>query len=747
MKAFRFLLAAALFAGCASQPEKDFPSTSTRVAAEPGQWERQTQNITITRDDWGIAHVKGRTDGDAVFGAAYAQAEDDFNRVEMNFINSQGRLAEAEGEGEIWRDLRMKLFIDPDSIKAQYVASPAWLQQLMESWADGLNFYLVTHRAVKPRVIKRFEPWMALTFSEGSIGGDIEKVDLDQLRAFYNRTGLRADAGELAPTDPQLKLQCDGAYDDGEPRGSNGMAIAPRNTTSGRALLLINPHTSFFFRDELQMTSDEGLNAYGAATWGQFFIYQGFNEHLGWMHTSSAVDATDEYLETVIEKNGRYYYKYGTGERPFITRTIVVPYRTVTGMAERKFTAYYTHFGPVVRSVKDQWVAYRLMQEPVKALMQSFLRTKAKTLAEYRKSMDLHANSSNNTLYADDHGHIAFFHANFIPRREPRFDWRRPLDGSDPATEWRGVLSFDESPNVIDPDCGWVYNANDAPWTAAGPCSPKKSDYPAYVDNGVESPRGRHAVRVLQNRKDFSLTALRDAAFDTYLPGFEKLIPALVGAYDQTPLTDPRKARLAEQVELLRHWDLRWSVSSVPTSLAIFYGTELGRLGGDSGPDGATPSEPSTTQQLQALAAASDKLVADFGSWWTPWGEINRFQRLDDQIEPHFDDSAPSAAVGFPSGKWGSLASFGARAYANTKRWYGTSGNSFVAVVEFGQRGVRARAATAGGVSGLVGSRHFNDQAQRYTTGDLREVYFYPHQLKRHTEQTYRPGARVPDLR
>ena len=695
-------------------------------------------NITITRDDWGVPHVKGHTDADVVFGAVFAQAEDDFNRVEMNFINSQGRLAEAEGEKAIWRDLRMKLFIDPDALKKQYVASPAWLRKLMDAWADGLNYFLATHPEVKPRVITRFEPWMALSFSEGSIGGDIEKVDLDRLRDFYNRTGLRADDVESGLSPARGGTNGDGTYDDDEPRGSNGMAVSPRNTTAGKALLLINPHTSFYFREELQMTSDEHLNAYGAATWGQFFIYQGFNERVGWMHTSSAVDATDEYLESVVEKGGRYFYKYGDGERPFISKTVTVPYRTSTGMAERTFTVYYTHFGPVVRSTKGKWVAFRSMQEPLKALMQSFSRTKSRTMADYRRSMRLHANSSNNTLYADRDGNIAYFHANFIPRRDPRFNWKEPVDGSNPATEWKDLLSFDESPNAINPVNGWVYNANDWPWAAAGPFSPKQSKYPPYVDNGTESARGRHAVMVLQNRRDFSIEGLQKAAFDSYLPGFEQSVPALIKAYDDAPALHPLKAKLAGQVELLRHWNLRWSTSSVPTSLAIYYGTELARS--DTNQGRGVTREPTTEQQLTALAAASDRLTAEFGSWKTSWGEINRFQRLDDEIETHFDDTAPSIPVGFPSGNWGSLASFGARPYPNTKRWYGTSGNSFVAIVEFGKSGVRARAVTAGGVNGVVWAKHFNDQAARYAAGDLREVYFYPEQLIGHTERSYKPG-------
>jgi acyl-homoserine-lactone acylase len=226
------------------------------------RWEQRARNVTITRDDWGIAHVSGKTDADAVFGAIYAQAEDDFNRVETNYISSMGRLAEAEGETAIWRDLRMKLFIDPVVVKRYYEVSPAWLKALMDAWADGLNFYLAKHSSVTSRVIKHFEPWMALTFTEGSIGGDIESISLEQLQAFYGNPQVAF--GKNDEPDPLA-----------EPSGSNGIAIAPSNTTARHSLLLINPHTSFFFRSELQMTSEEGLNAYGASTWGQFFIYRG----------------------------------------------------------------------------------------------------------------------------------------------------------------------------------------------------------------------------------------------------------------------------------------------------------------------------------------------------------------------------------------------------------------------------------------------------------------------------------------
>ena len=714
------IVATAACVGCAKKP------------ADAGRWEQQAQAVTITRDDWGIPHVKGKTDADAVFGMIYAQAEDDFHRIEVNYLNAMGRLAEAEGESEIWRDLRMKLFVDTTDMKARYEASPAWLKTLMVAWADGLNFYLYKHPDVKPRVLARFEPWMALTFSEGSIGGDIESVSLKQLEAFYG--GKRTD---LALDDHFAPLH--------ELGGSNGFAIAPSNTVNRRALLLINPHTSFYFREELQMTSDEGLNAYGAVTWGQFFIYQGFNASAGWMHTSSGADVIDEYAESIVKRGDGFVYRYGGEERPVTVSTIRIPYRNADGMKTRDFTVFRTHHGPVVREAGGKWIAVKLMQEPVKALTQSYTRTKARNYKEFRETMELHTNSSNNTIFADADGNIAYLHANHVARRNPKLDWTKPVDGSNPANEWGAMHGVEESPFLLNPRNGWLYNTNNWPYSAAGPNSPRKANYPAYMESNVENPRGIHAIRVLSGRKDFTRETLRDAAYDSYMPAFADLMPVLVRSWDKLPASDPLKAKVAEQVKVLRGWDYRWSAESVPTALGYFWGEAMWtQVRADAETEDMTVYEfiarkATPAQQLQALAQVSDKLAADFGTWRTPWGDINRFQRLTDDIVHPFNDSGPSIPVMFASARWGSLASFAARPYKGSKKIYGTSGNSFVAVVEFGDS-VRARAVTAGGLNSVVGSKHFNDQAERYAKGDLRDVYFYPGQLKGHTEREYTPG-------
>ncbi|MDQ8754771.1 penicillin acylase family protein [Sphingosinicella sp. LHD-64] len=693
---------------------------------DQARWQAQASRVTITRDDWGIAHVHGRSDADAVFGAIYAQAEDDFPRIEANLLTALGRTAEAEGESAIWQDLRQRLWIDPAELQADYRRSPDWLRALMDAWADGLNYYLAIHPETRPSALTRFEPWMALSFTEGSIGGDIERVDLRQLAAFYGGQEPRV-----------------AAITDDEPRGSNGIAIAPRLTRDGHALLLINPHTSFFFRAELGMRSDEGLNAYGASTWGQFFIYQGFNDRVGWMHTSSGVDVVDEFVETVGQQGAQISYRYGNESRPVETRAVTLRIRQPDGsLAERAFTTYRTHHGPIVRAEGDRWVAMALMHRPIPALQQSWLRTKARNFAGYMEVAALQANSSNDTIYADADGHITYLHPQFVPVRDDRFDYTNPVDGSDPATDWRGLTPIDRLPTVRDPRGHWLYNANDAPWRAAGPDSPRQADFPRYMDSAGDNPRGDHATALLGEARALTPEGLRQIAYSNLMPFFPKVIPSLVEGWRALPARDPLRTRLAGAVDLLRAWDSRWSAGSEATTLANFWAEEMRALATRQRPSDnlwAVMEAFTPREKLDALARAVDTLERDWGRWHVPWGEVNRFQRNDGAIAQTFDDSRPSIPVPFASARWGTLASFGARAYPGTRRWYGTSGNSFVAIVEFGPR-VRAWAVSAGGESGNPASPHFNDQAARYAAGDLRPVYFHPEDLEGHVARTYRPG-------
>jgi acyl-homoserine-lactone acylase len=430
-----------------------------------------------------------------------------------------------------------------------------------------------------------------------------------------------------------------------------------------------------------------------------------------------------------------------------VTQQITVPFKSDTGMATRSFTVYRTHHGPIVREADGKWIAIKLMEEPVKALTQSYWRTKQRDFAGFKQTMELYSNSSNNTVYADANGSIAYFHSNFIPRRDVRFDWERPVDGSNPATEWQGIHTVDESPLIKDPANGWLQNTNNWPYSVIGAGSPKPSDYPKYMDYFGENPRGIHAVRVLQNRTNMTLDSLIAAAYDNELTAFETLLPVLFRDYDALPAASPLKTKLADQIATLRAWDRRYSLTSTETSLAVYFGENLWRaVSADAARDRVNTyvymeKRATPTQRIEALSAASDTLAAHFGSWQTAWGEINRFQRITGDIVQPFNDAQPSVAVPFASSRWGSLAAFGAATFNGTRKLYGTRGNSFVAVVEFGPR-VKAKAIVAGGQNGNPSSPHFMDQAERYARGEFRDVYFYPEELTAHTERTYKPGQK-----
>src|SRR5450631_47518 len=542
----KILVVAILYALCGA--------SAAAAATEGARLRQHAENVRIVRDNWGIPHIYGKSDDDTVFGAVYAQAEDDFGRVERNYLNGLGVLAQAEGEAAVYGDLRQRLFVDPRRLRRAFLNSPAWLKTLMVAWADGLNYFLAKHPAVTPKVIHRFEPWMALSFTEGSIGGDIESIDLPKLREFY--------AGQPRTQAPGVLSA--GAAAEPISGGSNGFAIAPSRSASGHALLWINPHTSYYFRSELQMASEQGLDVYGAVTWGQFFVYQGFNAHNGWMHTSYGGDAIDEYAESVVKKSDGLYYKYATQLKKLRASQVTIPFKQGEAMVSRTFTVYHSHHGPIIRAAKGKWIAIKLLLEPVPALSQSYLRTKTTDYASFRKTQDMRTDTSNNTVYADADGTIAYFHGNFIPKRDPQFDFTRPVDGSNPATEWRGPHALEDTITLLNPSSGWILNTNNWPFSAAGAASPKRENYPAYMWIKGENPRGIHAVEVLKDIHDVTLDSLIASGYDSHLTAFDVLLPPLFAAYDALPEADPKRAGLKEAIETLRAWNrltIIWSTN------------------------------------------------------------------------------------------------------------------------------------------------------------------------------------------
>jgi acyl-homoserine-lactone acylase len=728
-------------------------STNTNIDPELQRLQTIAERVTIMRDDFGVAHIYAATDADAAFGFLYAQAEDDFPRVERNYIWAIGRLAEIEGESALYSDLRAKLYMTQAEAQAAYDASPDWLKALCDAFADGLNYYLAMNPQVQPQLLTTFEPWMPFYFFEGSIGGDIEAIRLPGIEAFYSQAGQMlnnvptASASNARDTTAQI-AQLNHApaplsqtiFE--EPSGSNGFAVTGSKSESGNAILLINPHTSFFFRGEYHVVSDEGLNAYGAATWGQFFIYQGFNETTGWMHTSTSADFIDEFVQDVVNENGQLMYRYGDELRPVEVSETTLRYRDGNTLRERTFPLYRTHHGPVTHSMDGQWVVTRINWNPVDALRQSYLRMKTANYEEFLDMMNIRTNSSNNTVFADAEGNIAYFHGNFMPRRDTQFDYSQPVDGSNPATDWQGVHEVEEIVMMVNPPNDWLQNTNSTPFTVAGTNSPLEENYPPYMAPDRENFRGLHAVSLLEATPPLNIDTMIELAYDSYILGFSQLIPGLISAWEEHEADWPD---LEQPIEALRSWDMRVSADSVAMSLAHFYGMNTAQR--ISTPAGMSQMEQINwlgtdspmIERLSVFSETLQELNEAFGSWNTPWGEINRYQRLTGEINHPYDDNAPSLPVGMASSRWGALASYGARAYPGTNRIYGASGNSFIAVVEFGER-VRAKSLLAGGQSSDSASPHFDDQALRYINREFKDVAYYREDVEQRALRTYHPG-------
>lgn len=707
------------------------------ASSEVKRWQQQAQQVTIIRDHWGVPHIYGKTDADAVFGLLYSQCEDDFKRVEMNYIEKLGRMAEVKGESECYNDLLIKLLIDSSEAISDYEKAEPWLKKLLNAYADGINYFLYKNPQVKPVLLSRFKSWYPLLWTDGSIGAiSTADITVPELKNFYSGGNASLPA---KPNDP------------GYQTGSNGFAIAPAKTASGNAILYINPHVTFYFRPEVHVVSEEGLNVYGAVTWGQFFIYQGFNEYCGWMHTSSNVDVADVYEEKIVRKNGGLFYEYNKTLKPVLRKKITINYRNGSVLQSKIVNAYYTHHGPVMAQRAAKWLSLRSYNRSIVSLKQSWLRTKARGFEDYKKIMELKANTSNNTVFADAKGNIAYWHGNFVPVRDPKFNWAKPVDGTTTATEWKGLHEVDETVHSYNPPNGWIQNCNSSPFSVAGNNSPKKESYPAYMAPDGENFRSINAVRVLSRESAFTLDKVIAAGYDTYLSAFSILVPAVARAFEKvSQSTDSTYTALKDPVNILKNWDFRSGETSEATTIAVEWAQKLSpeiqQVYIDEGEADqvqktiAFAATATPQQLLQPLQEVVRELTERYGRWQIAWGEVNRFQRRSGELQEKYDDDQPSLPVGFASALWGMLPSYNSRYYPGTNKRYGVSGNSFICAVEFGKR-IHAKSLLAGGEAGEPSSKHFADQALMYTKGQFKEVSFYKEDVLMVAEKTYHPGG------
>lgn len=724
-------------------------------AAGDDRLEKIAATVTIYRDKWGVPHVYARTDAAAIFGFMYAQAEDNFWQIEDSYIQSIGRGAEVDGPKMLDSDLINRALRIVELSKAEYAALSPAMRELCDATTDGLNYYLAKNPNVRPRLITRFEPWQALAFgrfAQYQLFIYKRAVRDNEIRAAVTEVGTSTSTSRLQSLSPEIDtaLSLDPGGDDpwnAGVIGSNTWAVTPAKSLSGNSLLFINPHQPFFGPGqwiEGHVHSESGWNVSGATFPGSPVIGLGHNENLGWSHTVNIPDIFDLWSERFDDLQNPLNYRYGDGYRTAITWNNPVIIKTDQGLITRTFQFRRTHHGPIVAIRNGQPISIRMAgMEEGGLIEQRYLMGKARNLAEFRKAMSRLAVPMFNTMYADREGNVWYLYNGAVPRRDPRFDWSKPVDGSNPATEWQGVHPIDELPQILNPASGFAQNCNATPLLASGDQinlggNPDPSKFPGYMIGEEDNSRSRISRRLLSARQKFSFDQWADAAYDTRCIEAERLIPGLVAEWEKARTTDAARAtKTAEAVALLKSWDGISQADSV--AMTVFSLWAYTRT---------LPQAKQLTKSLPApdiavLEYILGDLEKSWGTWRVAWGEITRLQRIhtSGSIEP-FSDERPSIPIAGGPGEFvGMVFNFYAPAAKGQKRRYGTAGHSYVSVVEFGPK-VRALSILQFGQSHDPKSKHYFDQASLYAAKKFKPAWFTLDEIKANLESSYRPGNR-----
>lgn len=708
--------------------------------SEIASWKAQAQRVNIVRDNWGVPHIYTKTDADAVFGMMYVQSESYFYKIESAIIGKLGREAEVSGKSALYKDLWSRMFIDTLQAKKLLTQATPYMQNLCKAYAAGMNYFIYTHPALKPTLITRFQPWMPLMNNIPSMAGF--SLSESEVKNMYPLSGLK----EIVFTPSNFK------EDASERAGSNGWAIASKLTSAHSPMILINPHSEFYNRIEVQLVSDEGLNVYGAPFLGEFHIWQGFNAFCGWMHTVTESDSRDLYVEkTSLLDNGTYKYEYDNNWKSVDSSEIILHFTNNGTLNTAKFTVYKTHHGPVVAKRNNQWLSAKSINANNALLSVHWNITKSKTYQEFTGWLNKRVMTGTNTIYADKAGNIAYWHGNFVPIRDTGYDWSRPVPGNISATEWKGTHALNGIPNYINPTNGWVQNSNSTPLYGIGQFDSVMFKKPSYMFPDGHTPRAMNAIEQLKNGKDLSVDQVINMANSPFLMTAKRFIPTLIASYEKNT-SDSVAQLLLEPISLLKQWDFMADTNSVATALAVLWVEKLVPYNLEklkqpityeegysvTNGSGLSLNDISSELQLKLLAKVVSDLKKDWGKWQIPWGQINRYQRSSN--EP--SDSVFSLAVTAAPGFMGSLNAYVSKKAKDTKSRYGISGNTFVAAVTFGKR-ISGKTILTGGSSSNPASAHYTDQSNGYINAKYKTLLFYKEDVMKSKQSMYHPGEEI----
>ncbi len=698
------LLLCGLFLSCAAVSTWEPPSDL-----------RDSYDVTIYRDTWGVPHIYGTTDADVAFGLAYAHAEDDLENIELSLIAARGIMASRGGLAHLPVDFLVKLFRLKETVEEKYEKdlSPE-VRRLCEAYADGINHYAALHPG---EVAAGLYP---VSGKDVVAGFSLKTTFFFGLDGVLQKLMSRERPDDLAAGAEDVRL-ADAAGD--IPMGSNGFAISPRKAADGGTFFMSNTHQPWkgpLSWYEAHVHSEEGWKVSGALFPGMPVFGVGHSANKGWTHTVNRPDLIDVY-ELELHPSDKNRYRYDGQWRELERFDIPIRVKLWGPLVWTfKREGLWSEHGPVIRRPFGTFAIRHANLKDIRAVDQWYRMNKSENLEQFRQAMEMVAVPSFNTVYADREGNILYVYNGRFPKRDETFEWQGLLPGDTSAVVWDEFLPLSDLPQVLNPRAGFVQSCNHTPFMSTGDGENPDSSLFSHA-MGIETHltnRSLRAQAIFTTDDSLTFDEFLTAKYDlSYSP--ESRYAELWGRITSSVESDD--PLITEAVALMARWDYRMAVDSREAAVSILTLRELrSYLRRASDP-------PDVNTMKGALHTAAKFLIKHHGRLDVPYGEVQRHVRGGENHPLAGGPDVLRAIYSWPDGNG---------------QFVGEGGDSYILAVRWDRDGNMTSFSghPFGSATMDKSSPHYDDQSPLFARHELKPVWLNLDDIKANLEKAYRPG-------